>query len=235
MEQYFVTSLLTLSSHSDHLGVISKLIEDEVETGLANNPNVTVLNSEAASLKIKQVRTIIEELAYASFQGKKRWYILLHADLATLPAQNAMLKILEEPPVNTQIILTCSSSSMMLPTILSRCQIISEQEIVGEGEDLSEESRGAAAQLLQQLGSANYASAIELAAAFKDRAAALTLVNNLLLLVTENLNHNTGRENIELGKNLLDARLALQQNLNPTLVLENLFFQSIKQAESKVS
>ena len=50
--------------------------------------------------------------------------IVQDAQLLTTEAQNAMLKILEEPPAQTLLLLTADSKEALLPTICSRCRII---------------------------------------------------------------------------------------------------------------
>lgn len=71
-----------------------------------------------------------------SFKGPKAG-IVLEADKLSVPAQNALLKILEEPPSNTIIILTAYSQFALLPTIVSRCQIIRFQQELEDSELIS--------------------------------------------------------------------------------------------------
>ena len=54
--------------------------------------------------------------------------ILEDAHLLTLEAQNALLKVLEEPPEHTIIILSTENKDILLPTVVSRCQIIELQK-----------------------------------------------------------------------------------------------------------
>ena len=51
-------------------------------------------------------------------------YILLSAENMTVQAQNALLKILEEPPAQAMFLLTAENRTMLLPTILSRVQVL---------------------------------------------------------------------------------------------------------------
>ena len=62
----------------------------------------------------------VYKLAY----NNKKVYIINNIDLATLPAQNKLLKILEEPPKNVFFILNSTNQSSVLPTILSRASKI---------------------------------------------------------------------------------------------------------------
>jgi DNA polymerase-3 subunit delta' len=56
--------------------------------------------------------------------GKGRVFVVLEADLLSEPAQNALLKTLEEPPRGVTIILIASQAESLLPTTLSRCQLV---------------------------------------------------------------------------------------------------------------
>lgn len=56
--------------------------------------------------------------------AEKRTFIIRSIERASLPALNAMLKLLEEPTKNTSFILTTNNLNAIIPTIKSRCQII---------------------------------------------------------------------------------------------------------------
>ena len=70
-----------------------------------------------ADLKVDAVRAIIKDSVTLS---KKRVYLLGNAKGMTRQAQNAILKLAEEPPNNAYIILTIEQKEDVLPTILSR-------------------------------------------------------------------------------------------------------------------
>jgi DNA polymerase-3 subunit delta' len=81
--------------------------------------------SEAVpSLKIEQVRELERQAALAPYEARYRVPILLRFHEATLGAQNALLKTLEEPPPQVVLLLTADSADRLLPTILSRCQTL---------------------------------------------------------------------------------------------------------------
>lgn len=71
---------------------------------------------------------LIRELQTAAFfkpiQSTDKAIILENAETLTTEAQNALLKILEEPPLHTFIFLSCATDAYFLPTILSRCKEI---------------------------------------------------------------------------------------------------------------
>ncbi|MDE2025028.1 MAG: hypothetical protein KGJ07_00880, partial [Patescibacteria group bacterium] len=76
------------------------------------------------SLGIDDVREIQKKALFKPLKSSEKAIIIYDAHLATTEAQNALLKLLEEPPTNTRIILTASSIRPFLPTVLSRCKII---------------------------------------------------------------------------------------------------------------
>lgn len=82
---------------------------------------------ENGQIKIEQVRSLYE--ATRTFAPDKRVVILYRADTMTIQAQNAFLKLLEEPNASTFFILTASRREYVLPTILSRVQQVYIQPI----------------------------------------------------------------------------------------------------------
>lgn len=65
---------------------------------------------------------LIKRLELSIFEGPYRICIIENADEMNIQTANAFLKTLEEPPRNTILILVTTRLSMMLPTIISRCQ-----------------------------------------------------------------------------------------------------------------
>jgi DNA polymerase III subunit delta' len=79
------------------------------------------------AMGIEDVRDIQKAIILKPFKGKTKAVILEIYENITTEAQNALLKILEEPPANTIIIISASKKELLLPTIISRCKIISIQ------------------------------------------------------------------------------------------------------------
>lgn len=73
---------------------------------------------------VETVRKIAPFLRMSSADGGWRVVILDEADLMNKNAQNAILKILEEPPAKAMLVLICNRLGAMLPTIRSRCRTI---------------------------------------------------------------------------------------------------------------
>jgi DNA polymerase-3 subunit delta' len=76
------------------------------------------------SVSIDQIRSLKQSLLLTSLKGKGKVGIIYPAEAMTYPAANSLLKILEEPPKDTMIILITESIGKLPKTILSRSQII---------------------------------------------------------------------------------------------------------------
>lgn len=75
-------------------------------------------------IKVDQIRNIQRSLSLKSFEGGQRVVVIFDADRMNSSTANALLKTLEEPPESVSFILTSNSLSSLLPTIISRCQMI---------------------------------------------------------------------------------------------------------------
>jgi DNA polymerase-3 subunit delta' len=81
-----------------------------------------VLPSEDRKLiQVDDIRNLKEDAYSASFRGAKKVYIIANADKMTVSAQNAFLKVLEEPPQDCIFILLTEDRQRLLETIRSRC------------------------------------------------------------------------------------------------------------------
>jgi len=76
---------------------------------------------ETGSIKIEQVREAVEVATYRPFEGRRRVFIVDEAEALVGPAQNALLKTLEEPRPSSVFVLISSRADSLLPTVRSRC------------------------------------------------------------------------------------------------------------------
>ncbi|NPV53586.1 MAG: DNA polymerase III subunit delta' [Firmicutes bacterium] len=89
-----------------------------------NHPDVKVISPDGASVRIDQIREIKREMSYRPYEGRYRVWIIEDCDKMTEQAANSILKVLEEPQERTVFILLASNVLSILPTIVSRCQIL---------------------------------------------------------------------------------------------------------------
>ena len=88
------------------------------------------------TLKAREIRTLRSDMYLSPTEADYKVYIIDDAEKMTVQAQNALLIILEEPPENTLIFLLTQNSSLLLPTIRSRAQIL--RTSLFSSEELSE-------------------------------------------------------------------------------------------------
>ncbi|MFE8698982.1 DNA polymerase III subunit delta' [Cytobacillus sp. FJAT-53684] len=90
-----------------------------------NHPDIHVVEPDGLSIKKNQIHSLQEEFSKTGVESNKKLYMIVHADRMTVNAANSLLKFLEEPHPQTIAILMTEQSQRILPTILSRCQMIS--------------------------------------------------------------------------------------------------------------
>ena len=89
------------------------------------HPDVLVVEpGENGSIKIEQIRDLIDRSNYRPFEGRRRAVVVDDADAMSEDAQNALLKTLEEPPSATVFMLVSPAPDALLPTVRSRCSVI---------------------------------------------------------------------------------------------------------------
>ena len=88
-------------------------------------PDAQIIAAEKNWIQIDQVRHLLSDAAIAPLEGKRKVFIVKEIERATAAAANALLKTLEEPPPHVVLLLTSDRRDLVLPTVLSRCQILS--------------------------------------------------------------------------------------------------------------
>ncbi len=121
---------------------------------------------DKTELLIDQVRALQHDLSLRPYQGRYRFGLLLHFQEANLNAANALLKTLEEAPSQAILLLTADSAESLLPTIVSRCEVLRLRPMAPEqlAAEL-EQPRGIPAErarLLAHLSSGRYGFAVRL-------------------------------------------------------------------------
>ncbi len=117
------------------------------------------------ALAIEQTRLLKQAAFLRPLTAKKRVFILVDAEEMSPEASNSLLKVLEEPPAFSHIILVTARPFLLLPTIVSRCQTLAFTAVTNEeierilvGHDYPEEQ----ARILSLLVDGNLERALEL-------------------------------------------------------------------------
>jgi DNA polymerase-3 subunit delta' len=88
------------------------------------HPDIITIGPLGAAIKIDQIRELHEILALKPYEAQTRVVMIKEAHRMNTAAGNALLKLLEEPPEKTILILIATDTAGLLPTVLSRCQRI---------------------------------------------------------------------------------------------------------------
>ncbi len=90
------------------------------------HPDLSIVQAETegGTLKVEQVRELQRSLALTPYAARYRVAILLRFEEANPSAANALLKTLEEPAPQVVLIVTAESAEALLPTIVSRCEVL---------------------------------------------------------------------------------------------------------------
>ena len=86
-----------------------------------HHPDLVWIKSEGAFIKLDQIRSLKQRLAFRPFEGRWRIVVIEEAQELREEAGNSLLKLLEEPPRQNLFLLTTLEPQMLLPTIVSRC------------------------------------------------------------------------------------------------------------------
>ena len=125
-----------------------------MKAGINSHPDVITVDPTAQNektFKIALVREMKDDAYIIPNEASRKVYILKSADKMNVQAQNALLKLIEEPPSYARFILECESSSAMLETILSRVSLF---DLGTDSDDVSDELRRKADDTAARLASA---------------------------------------------------------------------------------
>ena len=131
---HFVFPVAAVSSlgESEKKHPISDYFLDGFRTLMLSNPyfdeqdlfDALGLENKAGNISVHEARDIISKLSLKPYESEFKVMIIYLAEKMNAEASNKLLKLLEEPPEGTYFFLVCHKPDKLLPTILSRCQII---------------------------------------------------------------------------------------------------------------
>lgn len=122
-----------------------------IKAKAGSHPDIIVESggTAARSFHVDAVRRVRSDAYIKPNEASRKVYCLFEAQTMSEQAQNALLKILEEPPDGILFILTCPSASALLPTIRSRSLILTLEPREQSGDH--PEAEALAAQILREL------------------------------------------------------------------------------------
>jgi DNA polymerase-3 subunit delta' len=127
----FITALPTSENESDKSdSPVDKLSKDDYELYLgelaqkSSDPYYKISIPRANFIRIDSIRQIKKEVYLTGAKGKKKIFLISNCDTMSPVSANSLLKILEDPPGNSLMILTTSRLNSLPPTIIGRCQKI---------------------------------------------------------------------------------------------------------------
>ena len=171
---------------------------------------------------IGDVKSLSKQIFLKPMQGTKKMVVLEAFFGMTIDSQNAFLKVLEEPPLSTTIVIL-ASSNFFLPTILSRCKLIElDREM-----DFEKDEEKNLLEILENLKSTGVGEKLKLAQTqAKDKQQALVFLEKLIIVAR---NEMVKKQNLELKKVIQTLqryyREISKSNVNLRLGLENLFLE----------
>ena len=173
------------------------------------------------SLGIETVKRIQEDIYLTPVQGNKRLLVIYDAHILTTEAQNALLKLLEEPPAHLIFILVVGNLHLILPTIQSRCFLINLQVSAEQASGLSEEEKT----LLLSLDTKAIFELAEKKSKTKDEAVEWS--KKLIEQLQQELHTQTSNLAIQQYSNLLHKLLKIHQtvsstNISPRMTIESM-------------
>lgn len=89
-----------------------------------NHPDFKLIEPKKNLIKKKEIDDLIKSMSIAPLESKRKIVIIDNSDQIGVEGQNGLLKTLEEPPPYINMILISSNSNNLIPTILSRCQVL---------------------------------------------------------------------------------------------------------------
>ena len=95
---------------------------DRARRGL--HPDLHVVEREGDLIRVEQVEPVIADLGLKPFSGSRRVWVIPEVEYLHAAAANKLLKSIEEPPDYVYFLLVTDRLERVLPTIVSRCQLV---------------------------------------------------------------------------------------------------------------
>jgi len=151
-------------------------------TGSLSNQDLKIIDKEGDEISIVDIRELKNFIHLTPF-GKCKTVIINNAHNLGRDASNALLKILEEPPGESVLFLISHLPKILLPTVLSRCQMVRFQPLKGKEiiDYLTGENKvkNETAVTIAKFANGSLGQALELVQNFDNFKKNITLLNKL--------------------------------------------------------
>jgi DNA polymerase-3 subunit delta' len=127
-------------TRSDMLGQWRSFLAENQWPTLSDWATHAGIESKQISISVKESRRIVYNVSLKPFEAEKKVIFVWLPELLGIEAANALLKVLEEPNQRTQFILVANEYDRLLPTIVSRTQLVSVRRF--SDEEISQELQG---------------------------------------------------------------------------------------------
>ncbi|HVF69919.1 MAG TPA: hypothetical protein VNA13_05135 [Xanthomonadales bacterium] len=180
------------------------------------------------SIGIDEIKNLQVKIFLKPIQSERKTIIIEDADFLTVEAQNALLKVLEEPPNHTIIVLSVANIEALLPTILSRCKLVT---LSAENLKLNPEEKIEFEEFIDNLSTMKVGKRLKKAENLaKDKDKAIEWIGKLILLLREKI--LTEARGTRDTRGTLDTLIVIKSfqelhtilkttNVNPRFAIEN--------------
>jgi hypothetical protein len=179
----------------------------------------TTTKTAPQSIGIELIKTMQKKLFLQPLKSTRKLIIIEEAHLLTTEAQNALLKVLEEPPKHTCIMLSTETKESLLPTIISRCHIV---VLETEKTKLTKKELLTITTFIEQLPILTIGDKLKYAEQIgKEKEKARKWIENLLIVLHEELLKNPTRQKSETVRLFQKLYITLKTtNVNPRFTIE---------------
>ncbi len=175
----FIANCLVCSGERKPCGVCPNCVKAQGKGHADIYETDGIEKSKSKNFSVDAIRKVRDDAFIAPNESNKKVYILKNAKNMNEQAQNALLKILEEPPSYVYFIIVAQSRSTMLETVLSRVQIFS---LLSDEGEITDKEMQAVKGIVKSLLSVNELSLMEQTAVFQKNN---QLAKSVLQLLTE--------------------------------------------------
>lgn len=175
----FIANCLVCSGERKPCGVCPNCVKAQGKGHADIYETDGIEKSKSKNFSVDAIRKVRDDAFIAPNESNKKVYILKNAKNMNEQAQNALLKILEEPPSYVYFIIVAQSRGTMLETVLSRVQIFS---LLSDEGEITDKEMQAVKGIVKSLLSVNELSLMEQTAVFQKNN---QLAKSVLQLLTE--------------------------------------------------